>query len=87
MICDLCRKLLAAEGIAPPHGALAADGRPKKLRPVMRRPVRVFRYGCIDCGANWMLDLDPLKPADSGWTWLGNARSILEPTSALAETR
>lgn len=81
MICDLCRNLLAAESAAPPHRALAPAGRPTKLRPVLRRPVRVTRYRCGMCKTNWMLDLDPSNANDSGWIWLGRATSVLEPPS------
>jgi len=78
MICASCRKLLAAEGAAPPHRTLVRIGR-TKLRPVLRKPVSVVRYRCGECASNWLLDVDPLNTNESGWTWLGRATSVLEP--------
>jgi len=79
MICALCSTLLAAEGAAPPHAALVRAGPPTRLRPALRKPVRVVRYRCGACSTNWLLDVDPSSADDSGWTCLGHATSVLEP--------
>lgn len=78
MPCHSCDPLLM-QGTATAHGALAPVGKPRKLRPVHRRPIIVTRYRCHECGINWLHETDLNEPGEGSWLCLGEATSILEP--------
>lgn len=66
-----------------PHDGLRALHKPKRLRPLGRKPVLVQRYQCQVCGANWICESDPQTPDHPEWIYLHHASSILDPLAAL----
>ncbi|MEX3934066.1 hypothetical protein AB4Y32_20040 [Paraburkholderia phymatum] len=82
MSCEACDRMHCSDATVP-HDELRALHKPKKLRPLGRKPVLVQNYQCRVCGTNWMREFDPQRPDHPEWVCLHHASSILDPLAAL----
>ncbi|ABO59598.1 conserved hypothetical protein (plasmid) [Burkholderia vietnamiensis G4] len=83
MTCEACDQMLSSDAPVP-HEGLRPLQKPKKLRPLGRRPVLVEAFRCQVCGANWIRESDPGRGSHPEWVCLHRASNILDPHAVSA---